>query len=78
MVISTWIHAFNAYVSNAVPEEERGRVFGEFNGLMGLISFPAPILGAFLYEAYGFPAPIWASIVLSTVLISLLISVRER
>ena len=70
--------SFNTYISNNVPEGERGRVFGDLNGLMGLISFPAPILGAFLYEAYGFQAPILATLVPALTAIMLLIMVEER
>jgi len=75
---STWTPAFNTYVSNAVPEEERGRVFGDLNGLMGLTSFPAPILGAFLYESYGFQVPILATLVPALTAIILLTTVKER
>jgi len=76
--ISTRGPALNTYISNAVPEEERGRVFGDLNGLMGLTSFPAPILGAFLYEAYGFQAPILASLAPALAAIVLLAGVKER
>ncbi|MFB0543888.1 MAG: MFS transporter [Candidatus Bathyarchaeia archaeon] len=75
---SMWIPAYNAYLSNAVPDEERGRFFGDLSGLMGLISFPAPILGALLYENYGFQAPILASLLLSLTALSMLTTIRER
>lgn len=78
LAVSMWIPAFNAHIAKIVPENERGRVFGDLNGLRGLISFPAPILGASLYEKYGFQAPILASLVLSIVVIPLLISIKER
>lgn len=78
LAVSTWIPAFNAYVSNAVPEEERGRLFGDLNCLMGLTSFPAPVLGAFLYESYGFNAPILASLILSFLVSSILVTIGER
>jgi len=78
LAVSMWIPAYNAYVSNAVPEEERGRVFGDLNGLMGLLSFPAPILGALLYESYGFKAPILVSLALTIPVILALTSIEER
>lgn len=78
LAISTWIPSMNSYLSKAVPEEERGRSFGDINCLKGLISFPAPILGAFLYETSGFRAPVTASLILSILVIPLLISIKER
>ena len=78
LAVSTWDPAVNSYLSNAVPDEERSRFFGDLNGLKGLASFPAPILGAFLYEAHGFRAPILASFLLSLVVITLSILVKER
>lgn len=76
--VSAWLPAFNAYVSNAVPETERGRVFGDINCLRGLLSFPAPIIGAFLYEGYGFKAPILLSLFLSIAVIFILFAIEER
>ena len=75
---SMWIPAYNAYLSSAVPDEERGKFFGDLSGLMGLTSFPAPILGALLYENYGFQASILASLILSLAALSTLTKVRER
>ena len=65
-------------IANTVPENERGRVFGDLNGLRGLISFPAPILGALLFEKYGFQAPILANLILSIVVVPLLFSIKEE
>jgi len=78
LAISTWEPSMNSYLSNVVPEDERGRFFGDLNCLRGLISFPAPILGAFLYETSGFRAPVLASLVLSIIVMYLFISIRER
>ncbi|RLI31472.1 hypothetical protein DRO56_05135 [Candidatus Bathyarchaeota archaeon] len=75
---SMWIPAYNAYLSNAVPDEERARFFGDLSGLMGLISFPAPILGALLYENWGFRAPILVSLLLSLLSFVSLTKVEER
>jgi hypothetical protein len=36
-----------------VNANERGRHFGNLNGLKGLVGLPAPIIGALLYEHYG-------------------------
>jgi len=78
LATSTYLPSFNTYLSNAVPGEERGRVFGDLNGLMGLISFPAPILGAFLYETHGFHGPILAALVPAITAILILTTIKER
>lgn len=78
LAFSAWDPAMNSYLSNAVPEEERGRCFGDLNGLKGLVSFPAPIIGAFLFEARGFKAPILVSLILSFVVFSILVTIKER
>lgn len=77
LVASTWEPAYFSYLSNAVPDEERARSFGDLNCLKGLICFPAPLLGALLYENFGFPAPILGGLGLVTIVIVLLFSLRE-
>ena len=75
---SIWIPAYNAYLSNSVRDEERARFFGDLSGITGLISLPDPIIGAQLYENYGFQGPIMASFVLSLVAFLTLTTIRER
>ena len=45
--------AYSALTSKAVPEEHRGLAFGFFHSSIGLLSLPAPWLGATLWEAFG-------------------------
>jgi len=75
---SMWNPAHSAYLSNAVPDEERGRFFGDVSGLMALASFPAPILGALLYENYGFQTTVLASMTFSLISFLTLTMIRER
>lgn len=42
--------AYNSLISKAVPEKIRGTAFGLFSTSLGLISLPAPWLGARLWE----------------------------
>ena len=76
--MSMWNPAHSAYLSNAVPDEERGRFFGDISGLMALASFPAPILGALLYENYGFQTTVLASMTFSLISFLTLTMIRER
>ena len=51
--IALWDPSTSAYLTKTVFANERGRHFGNLNGLKGLVGFPAPIIGAWLYENYG-------------------------
>jgi MFS family permease len=42
--------AYNALISKAVPEKLRGTAFGLFSTSLGVISLPAPIIGAQLWS----------------------------
>jgi MFS family permease len=42
--------AYSALISKAVPERLRGTAFGFFSSSLGLISLPAPYIGALLWE----------------------------
>lgn len=45
--------AYNSLISKAVPEKVRGTAFGLFNTSLGIVSLPAPAIGAQLYERSG-------------------------
>jgi MFS family permease len=45
--------AYNALISKVVPEKNRGVAFGLFYTSLGLISLPAPWIGARLWESLG-------------------------
>ena len=67
LAIAFWDPAHNAYLSNAVDESERGKVFGNLNGLKGMLIFPAPVIGAFLYANFGFTSVFAVSLMVSLV-----------
>ncbi len=75
--LAMWIPAFNAYLSDIVGEDERGRAFGDLNALMGLISLPAPIIGGLLYDHLGFKGPISASLSLAVLTLLAILTLRE-
>jgi len=45
--------AYSSLISKAVPEKLRGLAFGLFSTSIGLVSFPAPFIGAWLYETFS-------------------------
>ena len=55
--IGTMIPAFDSLISKAIPEKMRGIAFGVFGASIGLISLPAPWLGAKLWELTSAQTP---------------------
>jgi MFS family permease len=63
LVISAWVPAMNTFIANQTTEENRAEAIGKLAAIRGLISFPAPYIGGFLYDATGFQAPITAGLI---------------
>ncbi len=61
--------AYSSLISKAVPENLRGTAFGLFSTSLGLISLPAPALGALLWDGINprFPFIITAVVVLLSI-----------
>lgn len=76
--VSTWEPAHNTYLANSATDEQRSKTYGDLNCLRGLFCFPAPIVGALLYETYGFTAPLMGGLILVLVVIILLVPLEER
>lgn len=53
--------AYNSLISKAVPEKMRGTAFGLFGTSLGLVSLPAPWLGAQLWERYSPKMPFYVT-----------------
>mgnify|MGYP003972696931 FL=1 len=49
--------AYESLISKMVPEKMRGIAFGFFRSTLGIISFPAPLIGAALWERYSPQTP---------------------
>jgi MFS family permease len=49
--------AYNSLISKAVPEKLRGTAFGLFSTSLGVVSLPAPAIGAQLWQRFGPRAP---------------------
>jgi MFS family permease len=58
--------AYNSLISKAVPEKVRGTAFGLFQTSLGLVSLPAPAIGAQLWMRVGPRSPFtitaWAAL----------------
>ncbi len=53
--------AYNSLISKAVPEKVRGTAFGLFGTSLGVVSLPAPWLGARLWETYSPRLPFYVT-----------------
>jgi MFS family permease len=51
--------AYNSLISKVVPGRLRGTAFGLFSTSIGVISLPAPYLGAWLWERYSPQTPFY-------------------
>ena len=63
VTIALWDPSSNAYLSKNADPVDRGRHFGNLNGLKGLAAIPAPIIGAYIFESYGITGAFTASTV---------------
>jgi len=78
LVISAWVPAMNTFIANQTTETNRAEAMGQLAAFRGLISFPAPYLGGFLYDTLGFQAPIAVGLVgIILTLILILLFVKE-
>ncbi len=55
--------AYSALISKAIPEKLRGTAFGLFSTSLGLVSLPAPFIGAQLWEHFGASVPFYVPMV---------------
>lgn len=53
--------AYNSLISKAVPEKLRGTAFGFFGTSLGLVSLPAPWIGAQMWERYSPRLPFYVT-----------------
>jgi MFS family permease len=64
--------AYSSLISKAVPERLRGTAFGFFSSSLGLISLPAPYIGAMLWEKvnpiFPFYIPLFAMLAMMPVM----------
>jgi MFS family permease len=71
-----WAPAEQTWIVKNVKPNERAQSIGSYATFRALLSFPAPSIGGYLYEVFGFDVPIIANLVLwliNTVMILTLI-----
>lgn len=79
IVIATWTPVVKTLVVSSFASE-KAEALGKIAFFSGLTSFPAPYIGGFLYDAFGFKAPIsvgLAGVVLAIIFIMLWIPGRH-
>ncbi|HLQ06828.1 MAG TPA: MFS transporter [Nitrososphaerales archaeon] len=59
--VTTWVPGVQSLAMTHSAPGERGSVGGKIAAFRGLVAFPAPIIGGFLYQGLGYEAPIIAS-----------------
>jgi len=64
--------AHNALISKAVPHKLRGTAFGFFATSLGLVSLPAPYIGALMWERFGPQAPFFVPIAAALILMPIM------
>jgi MFS family permease len=63
IAIATWHSPLQTLMANSTTQEERAEAMGRISLYRGMFGFVAPFLGGFLYEQYGYSAPLWASFI---------------
>ena len=71
--VSTWVPGVQSLIMMNSPEHERGGIGGKVAAVRGLVAFPAPILGGFLYQSLGYEAPNLASLIGTVITVGLLL-----
>lgn len=76
--IGFWMPSYTSYVSEAVSQENRSRIMGKLDAYGRLGSIPAPWLGGWLYDNYGFNAPLYVQAVLLVVIAGVILRLRAQ
>lgn len=71
--VTTWVPGVQSLLMTHSPPGERGSVGGRVAAFRGLVGFPAPIVGGFLYQGFGYEAPVFASFMCTILTVALMI-----
>ena len=71
--VTTWVPGVQSLLMTHSPPRMRGSVGGKVAAFRGLVAFPAPMVGGFLYQYLGYEAPIMASFAGTIVCIALML-----
>jgi MFS family permease len=64
--------AYNALISKVVPTNLRGTAFGVFTTSIGLLSLPAPYLGAILWEQFSPKVPFYFPLITTLLMLPIM------
>lgn len=70
--VTTWVPGVSSLLMTHSPPKTRGGVGGKVAAFRGLVAFPAPIIGGFLFQYLGYEAPIMASLLGAVVCVALM------
>jgi MFS family permease len=70
--VTTWVPGVQSLMMTHSPPGGRGSVGGKVAAFRGLVAFPAPIIGGFLYQGLGYEAPVIASFIGTIVTLGLM------
>ncbi|MDG6902937.1 MAG: MFS transporter [Nitrososphaerota archaeon] len=71
--VTTWVPGVQSLLMTHSPPGERGSVGGKVAAFRGLVAFPAPIIGGFLYQGLGYEAPLLASLIGTIVCVAMMV-----
>ncbi len=78
LTAATWVPVISTYLTRSVSDSERAEAFGRVAAFRGIIGFPAPAIGGWLYAWGGYHAPLVANLIgIFLVLILLFFFVHE-
>jgi len=78
LAMGLWDPSYNSFLAKAVPKQERGSLYGSINGLRGIIMFPAPLIGAYLFEGFGLRGTFAASIAVSCLALVMALRLKNK
>lgn len=73
LTAATWVPVISTYLSRSVANSERAEAFGRVAAFRGIIGFPAPAIGGWLYAWGGYRAPFIANFIGVFVVLAILI-----
>jgi MFS transporter, DHA1 family, multidrug resistance protein len=63
LTAATWVPVISTYLSRSVADQERAEAFGRVAAFRGIVGFPAPLIGGWLYTWGGYHAPFVANLI---------------
>jgi DHA1 family multidrug resistance protein-like MFS transporter len=77
--IASWVPTVPAFLADNVPQKRLGEAMGRLLAFTGVLAFPAPFIGGWLYDLWGFSAPLFSNLLGScAAFVLFLVLVRER